>query len=133
MPPTPKDTKLYEKIKRQAKKKFDVWPSAYASAWLVREYKKQGGKYKGSKNKSQDGLTRWFDEKWIDVCELPKKKSCGRIRGSYKKYERDYPYCRPSVRYSKKTPELAQELSKKEIRRRCSRKRSSPSRKVRKK
>jgi len=29
-----------------AKRKFDVYPSAYANAWLVREYKKKGGKYK---------------------------------------------------------------------------------------
>ena len=29
----------------QAKKKFDVYPSAYENAWLVREYKKRGGTY----------------------------------------------------------------------------------------
>ena len=29
-----------------AKKKFKVYPSAYANAWLVREYKKRGGGYK---------------------------------------------------------------------------------------
>ena len=32
--------------KAQAKKKFDVYPSAYANAWLVRTYKKRGGGYK---------------------------------------------------------------------------------------
>ena len=32
-----------------AKHKFDVYPSAYANAWLVREYKKRGGKYRGKK------------------------------------------------------------------------------------
>ena len=30
----------------EAKKKFDVYPSAYANAWLVRTYKKRGGKYR---------------------------------------------------------------------------------------
>ena len=35
-----------------AKKKFKVWPSAYASAWLTKTYKARGGKYSGTtKNK----------------------------------------------------------------------------------
>ena len=38
----PIDKKLYSKVKSLAKKKFNVWPSAYGSAWLVREYKKKG-------------------------------------------------------------------------------------------
>ncbi len=37
----PKNKKLYAALKQKAKKKFDAWPSAYASAWLVREYKKK--------------------------------------------------------------------------------------------
>tara|TARA_R110000782_G_scaffold104561_1_gene192293 strand:+ start:2270 stop:2428 length:159 start_codon:yes stop_codon:yes gene_type:complete len=43
--PTPKDKALYSRVKSAAKKKFDVYPSAYANAWLVKEYKKRGGKY----------------------------------------------------------------------------------------
>ena len=43
--PTPKNKALYSKVKSEAKRKFDVWPSAYASAWLTREYKKRGGTY----------------------------------------------------------------------------------------
>ena len=42
---TPKNKALYARIKSEAKKKFDVYPSAYANAWLVREYKKRGGTY----------------------------------------------------------------------------------------
>ena len=50
--PTPTNKKLYARVKAEAKKKFDVWPSAYASAWVVKEYKKAGGKYSGTtKNK----------------------------------------------------------------------------------
>ena len=50
--PTPTNKKLYAQKKAQAKKKFDVWPSAYASAWLTKEYKKAGGTYSGTtKNK----------------------------------------------------------------------------------
>ena len=44
--PTPANPKLYASVKAAAKKKFKVYPSAYANAWLVREYKKRGGKYK---------------------------------------------------------------------------------------
>lgn len=43
--PTPKNKALYSRVKSAAKRKFDVYPSAYANAWLVREYKKRGGKY----------------------------------------------------------------------------------------
>jgi len=42
----PTNKKLYARVKAEAKRKFDRWPSAYGSAWLVREYKKRGGGYK---------------------------------------------------------------------------------------
>lgn len=45
--PTPTNPSLYSRVKSEAKKKFDVYPSAYANAWLVREYKKRGGGYRG--------------------------------------------------------------------------------------
>ena len=43
--PKPKNPALYARVKREAKRKFDVYPSAYANAWLVRTYKKRGGTY----------------------------------------------------------------------------------------
>ena len=42
----PTDPELYARVKSAAKKKFDVYPSAYANGWLVAEYKRRGGKYK---------------------------------------------------------------------------------------
>lgn len=42
----PTNKKLYARVKAEAKRKFDRWPSAYGSAWLVREYKKRGGGYR---------------------------------------------------------------------------------------
>lgn len=42
----PTDPALYARVKAEAKAKFDVYPSAYANAWLVREYKKRGGGYR---------------------------------------------------------------------------------------
>ena len=35
----PTDKALYSRVKAAAKRKFAVYPSAYANAWLVREYK----------------------------------------------------------------------------------------------
>ena len=42
---TPKNKALYARVKAEAKRKFKVWPSAYASGWLTREYKRRGGTY----------------------------------------------------------------------------------------
>lgn len=41
----PKNKKLYNRLKSAARKKFKVYPSAYANAWLVNQYKKKGGSY----------------------------------------------------------------------------------------
>jgi hypothetical protein len=130
----PTNKKLYSKIKIKAKKKFKVWPSAYASGWLVKEYKKQGGKYfnnysymKVSKT-NKTGLSRWFAEEWIDVCKLPYIVPCGR-----KTYNRNYPYCRPRYKITSKSPNTAQTLSKLEIKSRCKQKRKNPSNKIRSK
>ena len=46
---------LYRKAKAKAKAKFDVYPSAYANAYMVSQYKKMGGKYKGAKKKAEGG------------------------------------------------------------------------------
>jgi hypothetical protein len=42
----PADPKLYARVKLEAKNKFRVFPSVYASAWIVKTYKKRGGTYK---------------------------------------------------------------------------------------
>ena len=44
--PKPTNPALYSRVKAEAKRKFDVYPSAYANAWLVRTYKKRGGGYR---------------------------------------------------------------------------------------
>ena len=46
----PTNPQLYSRVKAQAKKKFDRWPSAYGSAWLVKEYKRRGGGYRTAKD-----------------------------------------------------------------------------------
>lgn len=125
MPPTNK--KLYEKVVAEAKLKFRVWPSAYASGWVVRRYKELGGTYKQEKNKPETApLARWYKEEWIDVCQLPKIVPCGRTRSDWK----DYPYCRPLKRITKETPTTARELSKEQIRKRCAKKKLNPKEKI---
>ncbi|NBR70508.1 MAG: hypothetical protein EBT75_00165 [Proteobacteria bacterium] len=52
----PTDPKLYARVKAAAKKKFDVYPSAYANAWLVQEYKRRGGGYRVEKAESLDAI-----------------------------------------------------------------------------
>ena len=50
----PTNKALYARVKAEAKRKFDVYPSAYANAWLVREYKR-GGTYRKA--------SQWRNEK----------------------------------------------------------------------
>jgi hypothetical protein len=45
----PSNARLYAEIIREAKDKFDVYPSAVANAWVVQEYKRRGGTYKSEK------------------------------------------------------------------------------------
>lgn len=95
----PKNKDLYARVKSEAKKKFKGdWPSAYGSAWLVREYKKRGGKY------AEGGLKRWFKEKWTNE----KGDECG--AGTTKTEAK----CRPSVKVTSDTPKTWSEMSQKE-------------------
>ena len=47
----PTNKKLYARVKAKTKRKFAVYPSAYANAYLVREYKKAGGRYRRGEEK----------------------------------------------------------------------------------
>ena len=46
---TPTNPSKWSYYKSQAKKKFDVYPSAYANAWAAKMYKKAGGGWKKGK------------------------------------------------------------------------------------
>ena len=124
----PTNQALYDRVKRKIRHRYKKW-SAYASGALVKEYKRLGGTFKGSRSRSRGrGIGRWFKEKWIDACKLPKKVPCG--RRSRSRSPRKYPYCRPTVRVSSKTPRLASQIGASELARRCRIKRKSPSRRV---
>lgn len=58
----PTNPELYARVKAEAKKKFDVYPSAYANAWLVREYKKRGGGYRAEEKSAKGSGTK---PKWM--------------------------------------------------------------------
>ena len=90
---------LYSRVKSEAKRKFKIFPSAYASAWIVKEYKKRGGTYKGKKS-GKTGVARWRKEKWT----TQDGQACGsaKFKGVKK--------CRPTVRVSSKTPVTWKEL-----------------------
>ncbi len=115
--------KLYESIKEKIRKsvKGRRW-GAYDSGRLVREYKANGGKYRGSKEKTN--LARWYREKWVDACAWPKKKACGR------KTKESIAYCRPSVKVDSKTPKLVQKLTKSQIKSRCKNKKRNPMKRI---
>ena len=106
-----KNTKLYAQVKAEADIKFLAKTSAYKSAWIVREFKKRGGTYDELPNKNQ-GLLRWFKEKWVDINRPG--QSCGR-NSEKSNLNGKYPLCRPSVRVSKNTPKTIIELTKKQI------------------
>jgi hypothetical protein len=113
----PKDTTLYNKVKKLADKKFKSKTGVYKSSWIVKEYKRQGGKYVGSKPKNS-GIKRWYKEKWVDL-NRPIKNSKGKVvgykscgRSSSIKKSTKYPLCRPTHRKSPNTPKTYKELSK---------------------
>ena len=50
----PTDPAKWSYYKSQAKKKFDVYPSAYANAWAAKQYKKAGGGWRKTKGENID-------------------------------------------------------------------------------
>jgi hypothetical protein len=68
----PADKELYSRVKAEAKRKFDVYPSAVANAWVVREYKKRGGKYQRKTKKMDDAEKGSKMETIKQITELAK-------------------------------------------------------------
>lgn len=126
VPPGVLDPALYRRLVRQAKKRYRVWPSAYASGWVAAEYKKAGGKYrKGTKSHTACSLQRWYKERWVNVCARDKKGNpppCGR-KTAKPGADKKYPYCRPLVRVTKDTPATVAEIGAKKAAAMCKKKR----------
>jgi hypothetical protein len=113
--PEPSDPALYARIQRSVRESVKRWPSAYASGLVVQRYKTAGGEYEGCA-KREGGLTKWFAEKWVNVCSssLP---PCGRATAGMTEaeYRRAYPKCRPLA--------VAKRMGEEERARACARKR----------
>ena len=114
------EKKKEDRCTRIAKRKYDVWPSAYASGAVVKCRQGKIWKNEGVEdetiNEKKDfsfekdrGLRGWFDRQggsgkskgWVDcnTCKTDKKtgrkecKSCGRQEGEKRS---KYPRCRPT-------------------------------------
>ena len=94
--------KLCAKGKAAAKRKFDVYPSAYANMYassVCSGKVKPGGKKKTVKKAKGGGLREWVKERWVDI-GAPKKdgkyQPCG--RKSTKSSKRKYPKCVPKAK-----------------------------------
>lgn len=69
----PTDSSKWSYYKAQAKKKFDVYPSAYANGWAAKQYKKAGGGWKSES--VNEGYGEFIKAKNLtDIVNLSKKK-----------------------------------------------------------
>lgn len=94
----PNNPSLWKQAIAEAKKKYRVYPSAYANGYASQWYKKRGGTWSREKD-----LREWFDEKWVDLSR-PKKgggyEPCGRKTEDMSEadYRKKYPKCVPAKR-----------------------------------
>jgi len=118
--PKPLDPKLYARVREDVRARVKRWPSAYASGLVVQEYTAAGGRYASSCPRKRGGLTKWFRERWVNVCR-PELPACGRATAgtTEAEYRRAYPKCRPL--------EVAKAMSPDERRRACAHKRRATS------
>ena len=90
--------KLCPKGKAAAKRKFDVYPSAYANMFASKVCK---GKVKVKRG---GALKKWVNEEWVDI-GAPKKdgkfQPCGRKKAKGSK--RKYPKCVPLAKAKRMT------------------------------
>ena len=67
----PTNPSKWSYYKSQAKKKFDVYPSAYANAWAAKQYKAAGGGWRTTKESVSEALSvtdeRHFGKKGIII------------------------------------------------------------------
>lgn len=145
VPPDVQYPKLWERAREAARRKYRVYPSAYANGWLVQEYgrlvrERYGENETGyTSGKSVDAetlielidgddaaeasyknLTEWFAEQWVDISRPTEDggyEPCGRpTEGmSEEDYLSAYPKCLPKSR--------AENLSEAELQRLIRRKR----------
>lgn len=113
----PTNPQLWMQAKNQAKRRFTVYPSAYANAWAARWYKEHGGGWRTASdapteikdpNAVQKDLREWFKEEWVDISKPIRENGkivgyepCGRSEASAE--EGGYPKCLPKAKAMKLT------------------------------
>ena len=125
----PVDKALWASCVAAAKKKFTVYPSAYANGWAVQQYKARGGKWREKASyddrvpfgwdgagwdgrqvaSASEGLGKWFAEKWVDISRTNPDGShpaCGRPTEGMSSgdYKAKYPKCVPSSKAKSMSP-----------------------------
>lgn len=80
----PKNPKKWSSCIEQAKKKFDVYPSAYANAWAAKCYKSKGGKWKKlSEDVAEEILSNFESKKYnSNLYGLTKQRNLNNINNS---------------------------------------------------
>jgi Family of unknown function (DUF5872) len=85
---------LYEIAKKRADLVYSK-PSAYKSMAIQKFYKQLGGRF--ADDHKQRNLTRWINERWIDIGHKP------------------YPVYRPTIRVNQQTPLTIYEIDQKNL------------------
>jgi Family of unknown function (DUF5872) len=94
----PLDPKLYQRAKKIADETYETH-GAFKSGFIVKTYKKLGGRYADPPSTKEKKLRRWFSEEWKDV-------------GG-----RAYPVFRPTKRVTDDTPLTKAEIDASDFRR----------------
>ena len=110
--------KLCPAGKAAAKRKFKVYPSAYANGWAVQYCR---GKFRGKKKNDKMHLPQYVSGKELEslvqgevggrVADRQRWEAppCGRSKA--KLSGKGYPKCRPSIKVSSKTPKTSGSMS----------------------
>ena len=103
-----RDKALHAKAVASAKSKFKVWPSAYASGYVVQQYKRLYKKKHGSMSGAfrGDNLGKWFNESWVRIT------SSGKIAGPCggRSSKEGKPKCLPKAKAQSLTTEQRKRL-----------------------
>jgi hypothetical protein len=107
----PVDKELYEKIKKEIYEK-NKKHSLFRSASIVKEYKRQGGKFENEgKEENKMNIPKWFKQSWVSVNDYYHDKNfipCG-SSNTQKKFN-EYPLCRPKKLLLKLSDEQIKKL-----------------------
>lgn len=110
----PLNDDLWNQAIAEAKRRFKVYPSAYANAWAARWYKQRGGKWKSTNAaKYAKDLREWFKEEWVNIAKPIREdgkivgyEACGRSDAE----DDEYPKCLPKSKAMQLTEEQRQKL-----------------------